>query len=69
MGTHAPRTDPDGMPPQMHEQRVKYGEYWLCEKIGDGGFAEVFIATGSDNDAPPVVIKRLFKHLEEYPQN
>lgn len=51
-------------PPTVQE---KFGHYNLLRKIGQGGMAEVFLAT-TDNasaESPPVVIKRLHQELEQ----
>jgi eukaryotic-like serine/threonine-protein kinase len=44
----------------------KFGKYNLLRKIGQGGMAEVFLATmdGGAPDSPPIVIKRLHQELE-----
>ena len=44
----------------------QFGEYKLHKKIGEGGMAEVFLATADNHEpgAPPVVIKRLHERLE-----
>lgn len=48
-----------------------FGPYVLHDRIGDGGFADVFIAARADGrrktGAPDLVIKRLHKHLCDQP--
>src|SRR5690606_40803210 len=43
-----------------------FGPYHLHRRIGQGGMAEVFLASNPDNGphSPPVVIKRLLSELE-----
>nr|MBI5507569.1 serine/threonine protein kinase [Deltaproteobacteria bacterium] len=51
----------------METQPVeKFGKYNLLRKIGQGGMAEVFLATmdGAPQSAPPLVVKRLHQELE-----
>lgn len=45
----------------------RFGKYLLHRKIGQGGMAEVFLATADDQPAgePPLVIKRLHRELEK----
>ncbi len=43
----------------------RFGKYNLLRKIGQGGMAEVFLATNEETPgAPPLVIKRLHQELE-----
>jgi len=47
-------------------ETLPFGAYELHEKIGDGGFAEVFISSRRGApEGPSLVIKRLHEHLAE----
>ncbi|MEO0812188.1 MAG: serine/threonine-protein kinase, partial [Myxococcota bacterium] len=61
--TAAPAAQAQGQMPKPIEQ---FGDYKLLRKIGQGGMAEVFLATSDRHPgAPPVVIKRLHQELEK----
>jgi len=56
--------------PQQPVQPVeRFGHYNLMRKIGQGGMAEVWLATmeGAPPGSPPVVVKRLHQELERNP--
>lgn len=58
--TPAPAPAPQGAPLEQ------FGDYKLLRKIGQGGMAEVFLASSDRHPgAPPIVIKRLHQDLEK----
>ncbi len=47
-----------------------FGNYVLFDRVGDGGFAEVFLASEiGDDSEPSLVIKRLHEHLEQHSES
>ncbi len=51
----------------LPDKKTKFGKYVLEERIGRGGFADIFRAThqGPDGFTKQVAIKRIFPHLAE----
>jgi eukaryotic-like serine/threonine-protein kinase len=51
----------------MTSPSLRFGRYFLLEKIAVGGMGEVWLARveGDSADQPPVVVKRLLPHLKE----
>lgn len=48
----------------------RFGNYMLFDRVGDGGFAEVFVAAElGDDGEPTLVVKRLHEHLENHPES
>lgn len=45
---------------------VHFGPYRLLERVGDGGFAEVFLAVPRDGEGDSVVVKRLHDRLDQH---
>ncbi len=66
-----PEQQPTATQPQAAAQGLpqpieQFGDYKLLRKIGQGGMAEVFLATSDRHPgAPPIVIKRLHQELEK----
>lgn len=60
------------MSAEHHADDDRFGPYVLHERIGDGGFADVFVASRADGrkktGAPDLVIKRLHRHLCDQPE-
>lgn len=53
-----------------HAVGARYGNYVLFDQVGDGGFAEVFLACElGDDGEPSLVIKRLHEHLNEHKES
>ncbi len=54
--------------PGMPSGGERFGPYRLLKKVGDGGFAEVFLAEPREG-GDPVVVKRLHAHLEHHDES
>lgn len=66
--THLEQTPPTLQPAARASEKPieQFGDYKLLRRIGQGGMAEVFLATSDRHpNAPPVVIKRLHQELEK----